>query len=285
MMITMMMITILDRAGDESIVSRGKAFRKAPYWVSSDDTSEQVLHSHTSVFELAQRMYEEKVFFREHIPQHLTQRPRDDKGHVIRSMLRKLRELDLCLPSFASAPSPSLVDGDSVATEANEGRTSASSLSSSMPVDGTTPNPNPSLPLGSSPDLHRLEMLTRLRRMRRESEERMDLDLLDDLNAQSLLDAMAAEDCDDDVEDGDEGVDDVDVNADEEMVEVFGKVASRAYFKHWASTLPPSLRSIYEEESRRLDQLDASPPPLGTLPLRDLVRTMHYKDGAVIKFL
>jgi len=300
----------VDRAGEESVVSRGKAFRQSPYWVTSEDVSVQVLsHAHTSVLELAQRMYEEKVFFRDHVPQDLTQRPRDDKAHAIRCMLRKLREMDLCptpaaTAAFSSAPHPSLVGGShgsSVTTESNEEHTdssqqlfhtSSSSLSSTAIANGHSLSFMPHHPLGppppppTPPRQQQQQMFTRHvshKRVEAETGEVvMDFELSDDPNsAQSLEDAMEAEEVDGCLATDDIGEED----EEEEMVEVFGKVASRAYFKHWTCTLPPSLLSIYEEESRRLDQLDASPPPLGTLPLRELVRTMHCKDGVIIKFL
>jgi hypothetical protein len=51
--------------GNQSITSTGKAFLTPPYWVqdSSDDvrTREEIVRKHGSVFELAQRIYEEKV--------------------------------------------------------------------------------------------------------------------------------------------------------------------------------------------------------------------------------
>ena len=51
--------------GNESITSRGRAFLIAPYWVSmeSDDVhnKEEIIKRHGTVYELAQRIYEEKV--------------------------------------------------------------------------------------------------------------------------------------------------------------------------------------------------------------------------------
>ena len=51
--------------GNESITSRGRAFLTTPYWVSIeiDDirNKEEIIKRHGTVFELAQRIYEEKV--------------------------------------------------------------------------------------------------------------------------------------------------------------------------------------------------------------------------------
>ncbi|CAK9250849.1 unnamed protein product [Sphagnum jensenii] len=72
---------------------------------------------------------------------------------------------------------------------------------------------------------------------------------------------------------------------DEEIIEVYGKCASRRYFRNWLDNLPVSLRPIYEEEKRRIEEGLDSPPPLGTQPLKELVRSMHRREGAVIKYL
>lgn len=266
-----------NRAGEESVVSRGRAFVNSPYWVCTDDCSSQVLHSHSSVLELAQRLYEEKVFFSEHVPKDLTQRPRDDKGHAIRCMLRRLRELELC-PTVAPAPNPSLMDdyddGVSHDNSQNDNSHGGSSSLSSMTTGASASNQQLGSP-ATLTALHRQQMMARVQRRRLEDamDDSMNFDYADDMNPQSLEEAMEAEDADSD--DG----------SDVELIEVYGKKASRKYFRDWINTLPPSLHSIYEEETRRLDHREDSPPPLGTLPLKELVRTMHRKEGAIIKYL
>ena len=52
----------------------------------------------------------------------------------------------------------------------------------------------------------------------------------------------------------------------------------------WVQYLPKSLLPIYEAELLRKNSGELNEaPPLGALPLRDLVKTMFEKDSALIK--
>ena len=57
----------------------------------------------------------------------------------------------------------------------------------------------------------------------------------------------------------------------------------------WSKFVPESLKSIYNEARLKQAAQAATPGPasiampLGTMPLRDLVRSLHIKTGATIK--
>ncbi|CAK9250850.1 unnamed protein product [Sphagnum jensenii] len=115
-------------AGDDSIVSHGRAFLEHPYWLSVNDDSADTLRRYGSAFELAQRIYEEKVlfdgfmksysnyifstcicqfhqvFFHAHVPAGLTRNPRDDKAYTLRRMVQRLAALNI-IPTYHHSPS------------------------------------------------------------------------------------------------------------------------------------------------------------------------------------
>ena len=77
----------------------------------------------------------------------------------------------------------------------------------------------------------------------------------------------------------------VDFSQPDEPVDIFGLTRPRSYFLSWLTHLPTSLRAVYDLEMQRLDGGLPAPPPLGTQPLKDLVRQIHQKGTAVLKYL
>ena len=71
----------------------------------------------------------------------------------------------------------------------------------------------------------------------------------------------------------------------DEPVDIFGITRPRSYFLSWLTHLPTSLRAVYDLEMQRLDGGLPAPPPLGTQPLKDLVRQIHQKGTATLKYL
>ena len=77
----------------------------------------------------------------------------------------------------------------------------------------------------------------------------------------------------------------VDFSQPDEPVDIFGLTRPRSYFLSWLTHLPTSLRAVYDLEMQRLEEGLPAPPPLGTQPLKDLVRQIHQKGTSVLKYL
>lgn len=77
--------------GDDFVTTRGQAFVEAPYWISLDDAYKTVVRQHDNAFMLAQKIFEEKEFFKSHAPLCI-HRPRDDKRRSLQRMIRMHRE-------------------------------------------------------------------------------------------------------------------------------------------------------------------------------------------------
>ncbi len=52
----------------------------------------------------------------------------------------------------------------------------------------------------------------------------------------------------------------------------------------WVHHLPISLKGIYADQKEALKSGQCAPQSLGTMPLKELVRTMHTRIGAIVKY-
>ncbi len=78
--------------GSENITVKGKAFLIHPFWWGDDDESAEVLKRHGTALNLAELIYEEKMFFAKHASS--LDRPRDDKTYSLKMMLlSELKEM------------------------------------------------------------------------------------------------------------------------------------------------------------------------------------------------
>ena len=219
--------------GEDYITTRGLAFLQHPYWISTDDPSAEIILSHGSAYRLAQRIYEEKIFFKNFVPSFVSRRPRDDKAHAIRKMI----EIFGCTK------------------DVDEGMSSAEPRTISSAVD--------SIEAERSSEENAFENDTD--RMESDhSDDRFEREENGSLSEEELAKIEAG------VEEGDNAT------------KTFKRDRSEL---NWVKVLPETLLSVFAEQKRRLERGQDSPPLLGTVPLRDLVRSLHSRLGAVPKSL
>lgn len=309
--------------GEDFITTRGYAFLRHPYWISTDDPTEEIVTMHGSAFHLAEKIYNEKMFFRTHAPVHAVPRPRDDKAYAIRKMIE--------LMGHSSNSGSSTTESTRRKTE----KTRATSLNTSSS--------------DSDVESHRFEH-DASNQWDNEEGGNEEGDEEEDDAAQEALEDDPLDDSDDflpmnDTDDCESRMDlDLDMEAagsdrvgdsdggdmiSDEDYESSDKARRKANFIHggnqkkkeknekvtmgshrrgldgakertvgddndidsdevgssWIDALPDTLLPLYEEQKLRMEQGLDSPPPLGTVPLRDLVRSLHNRHGAVLRSL